>query len=413
MEKVLFIGLVWPEPQSSAAGTRILQLLQLFRDAGYEPIFASAAAKSPYSFPLAEEGVREEPIYLNDSRFDTFVAELQPDIVVFDRFMTEEQYGWRVREQVPSALTILDTEDLHFLRKAREEAYKKGQQANYHNPTALREIAAILRCDLSLIISKNEMELLEQTFQVPKGLLYYLPFLEDITTESSEIEPIGLPFAERKDFVFIGNFLHEPNWKTVQVLKTQIWPELKKRLPEAELHIYGAYASDKVYQLQQPKDRFLIKGRAEDARETLGRYRVLLAPIPFGAGAKGKFVDAMQVGTPSVSSAVGAESMSLDGRWNGAICDDPLLFVDQAFLFYTDAKRWQQAQVEGDFLLRALYDKVQFEAKFLQAIRDLQKNLEGHRQQHFIGQILQAQQHNSTKFMSLWIAEKNKVRSED
>jgi hypothetical protein len=44
---------------------------------------------------------------------------LNPDIVVFDRYMTEEQFGWRVIKNCPKALRILDTEDLHFLRKAR------------------------------------------------------------------------------------------------------------------------------------------------------------------------------------------------------------------------------------------------------------------------------------------------------
>ena len=410
MGKVLFIGLVWPEPQSSAAGTRMLQLLGLLQDAGYEIVFASAAAKSAYSFPLASLGVQEEPICLNDSRFDNFVAELQPAMVVFDRFMTEEQYGWRVREQVPSALTILDTEDLHFLRKAREEAYKKGQQPNYHNPTALREIAAILRCDVSLIISRDEMELLTHTFQVSKGLLYYLPFLEEVAAANKLAESSTLPFAQRKDFVFIGNFLHEPNWKTVQVLKNQIWPELKKHLPEAELHIYGAYVSDKVQQLHQPKDRFFIQGRAADARETIAKYRVLLAPIPFGAGAKGKFVDAMQVGTPSVSSVVGAESMSLAGRWNGFISDDPATFVQQAVLLYSDITTWQQAQAEGYVLMADLYDKTKFEKPFLDRLIQLKEDLQSHRRQHFMGQILQTQQHNSTKFMSLWIEEKNKSK---
>src|SRR5690606_39940854 len=86
-----------------------------------------------------------------------------------------------------------------------------------------------------------EMELLLETFHLSADLLYYLPFLESNIEESAKYT--WLPFRQRKDFVFIGNFLHEPNWHTVQVLKKQIWPKIRKLLPEAELHIYGAYAS--------------------------------------------------------------------------------------------------------------------------------------------------------------------------
>ncbi|PRD48842.1 glycosyltransferase [Sphingobacterium haloxyli] len=408
MKAILFIGLVWPEPQSSAAGTRILQLVRMFQSVGYEVVFASAAVRSPYSHPLSREGVREEDIQLNDSSFDTFITSLKPDIVVFDRFVSEEQYGWRIRQYCPSALTILDTEDLHFLRRARQEGVQRNTAPDYYNDITTREIAAILRCDLSLIISESEMKLLLQTFRLPAEILCYLPFLEPKIEESTMNE--WRPFAQRKDFVFIGNFLHEPNWHTVRLLKTDIWPKIKKRLPRTELHIYGAYASEKVNQLHQPKDNFLIKGRADDARKTLEAYRVLIAPIRFGAGVKGKFIDAMQAGTPSVTTAIGAESMTVDDVWNGYIEDDPDSFVEKAILLYADSKVWHEAQERGAGVLNATSSKAQFETPFLTYIDELKERLHTHRRQNFIGQILQRQHHNASKYMSLWIEEKNKRR---
>src|SRR5690606_30232701 len=424
MKTVLFIGLVWPEPQSSAAGTRIVQLVQLFRCAGYEICFASAASKSSFSYPLSQEGVQEVQIQLNDSRFDSFVATLQPHIVIFDRFVTEEQYGWRIREQCPAACTVLDTEDLHFLRRSRQEAFKKDAAINYYNDVTIREIAAILRCDLSLIISRQEMELLLTKFRIPADLLYYLPFLEVTVDEEYKIDAAKysynvvtrreiaailrcdlsliisrqemellltkfripadllyyLPFLEatvdeakqnnwpdfeqRKHFVFIGNFLHEPNWHSVRVLKESIWPKLRKQVPDAELHVYGAYPTEKVYQLHRPQEKFFIKGRAEDARKTLEAYRVLIAPIPFGAGVKGKFIDAMQAGTPSVTTTVGAEAMSIDGTWNGFIEDDPANFSDKSAQLYQHSKIWYQAQEKGIDILHATSNKEQFEKPF-------------------------------------------------
>jgi len=113
-------------------------------------------------------------------------------------------------------------------------------------------------------------------------LIYYLPFMLD---NISQDDFIKMPsFEERRHFVSIGNFLHEPNWDAVQHLKKDIWPLIRKQLPEAELHIYGAYPSQKVFELHNEKEGFIIKGRAQDANQVIGNARLLLAPIRFGAG---------------------------------------------------------------------------------------------------------------------------------
>lgn len=404
-EKVLIVGLVWPEPVSSAAGTRMLQLVHTFLDAGYEVVFASAASKSPYSYPLLELGVREESIVLNDASFDRFIAQENPAMVLFDRFMVEEQYGWRVSQQCPDALKILDTEDLHFLRQARQQQVKKGGELDLYTDTAKRELAAILRCDLSLLISELEIALLTQQFRIDPSILYYLPFLEEQITASEEAS--WLPFEERKDFVFIGNFLHEPNWHAVQRLKSEVWPLLRKLVPTASLHIYGAYASQKVLQLHNPKERFFIMGRAEDARATVGKYRVLVAPLAFGAGVKGKFIDAMQTGTPAVTTSIGAEAMRQDLPWNGAVVDDMVEFAEAAARIYGDGITNYGSY--GKLIINSFYTKEVFAKEFIAKLRLLAANLKVHRQHNFIGQVMQHHTMQSTKYMSLWIDEKNKM----
>ena len=208
---------------------------------------------------LEEYEVDKKSIALNCSSFDAFIKDLNPNIVLFDRFMMEEQFGWRVAENCPNALRLLDTEDLHCLRLARQKAFKENRSFEINDlfveDVAKREIASILRCDLSLMISEFEMELLESAFKIDKDLLYYLPFLlEPIETNAIKDLP---SFEERKDFIFIGNFLHEPNWNAVQYLKETIWPLIKKQLPEAVLNIYGAYPSQKVLQLHKPAEGFI------------------------------------------------------------------------------------------------------------------------------------------------------------
>lgn len=406
---LLIIGLVWPEPQSSAAGWRMQQLVDFFLRNNYQITFASAAAQSPYSLDLAKMGVQTQTILLNDESFDDFVQQLNPEVVLFDRFMIEEQFGWRVAEHCPNALRILDTEDLHFLRLARQKATEQNrafEADDLYSDAAKRELASILRCDVSLIISEFEYNLLIDLFNISADLLCYVPFL---TEEISEAEMHTWPnFEARKNFVFIGNLMHPPNWDAVVQLKKNIWPQLSKQLPEASLLIYGAYTPPKAEQLHKPSERFYIMGRADSALEVIAEAKIMLAPIRFGAGVKGKLLEAMQVGTPSVTTTIGAEAMHINNQWNGFIADEPAAFISAALRLYTDELLWQQAQKTGLEMLHERYNKKKFETILKDRIDALFLNLKAHRQKHFLGQILHHHTLGSTRYMAKWIEAKNK-----
>jgi hypothetical protein len=409
-QQVLIIGFVWPEPNSSAAGGRMVQLISIFAAQGFEVTFASPAMDSDYMVDLESLGVSKKSIALNCSSFDVFVKELNPTIVLFDRFMMEEQFGWRVAENCPDALRLLDTEDLHCLRLARQKAFKENRHFSTDDllteEVAKREIASILRCDISLMISEYEIDLLQTVFKIDTSLLYYLPLLLE-PVEDSTIQ--NLPsFEDRSNFVFIGNFLHEPNWNAVQYLKETIWPLIRKQMPDAVLQIYGAYPSQKVVQLHQPKQGFHIMGRANDAQEVVRNARVVLAPLRFGAGIKGKLLEAMQCGTSSVTTTIGSESMPGDLPWNGFITDDVQVFADKAIALYQDKILWLNAQENGFEIIEKRYLKSVFTDDFVKYILKVQSDLKQHRLHNFMGTLLQHHTLTSTKYMSRWIEEKNK-----
>lgn len=410
IKKLLIIGFVWPEPNSSAAGGRMMQLISIFKENGFEITFASAAQDSDFMVDLSEFGVTKKSIELNSSSFDDFVTELNPNIVLFDRFMIEEQFGWRVVENCPKAIRILDTEDLHCLRTARQKAFKENRKFEVQDllseEVAKREIASILRCDLSLIISEFEMNILTEHFKINPDLLFYLPFLVD---KMSENDLLKLPlFEDRKNFVFIGNFLHEPNWNTVQYLKEAIWPSIKKDFPEAILEVYGAYPSQKVLQLHQPKNGFFIMGRAENANEIVKKSRIVLAPIRFGAGLKGKLLEAMLCGTPSVTTTIGSESMHANLPWNGFVEDDVNEFAKKAIALYQDENLWKQAQKNGISIINECYQKDKYSDTLIDLVNSLLVDSISHRLHNFMGNLLQHHAFKSTMYMSKWIEAKNK-----
>lgn len=402
MKELLIIGHTLPESETTAAGNRMMQLIGIFKEAEYQITFASTATKTSYTNNLEVLNILVKTIRLNDSSFNEFIKDLNPSIVLFDRYITEEQFGWRVAENCPNALRILDTEDLHFLRKAREEAFKKKKEIDLYSETAKRELASILRSDVSFIISEVEMTLLKDTFQIPKGILYYLPLL---VTEILEDVP---SFQERQHFISMGNFLHAPNVDAVIYLKKGIWPKIREQLPEAELHIYGAYAPKHMLEMHNEKKGFIIKGWAKEVSEVMQKARICLAPLRFGAGLKGKLIDAARHGTPSVSTAIGVEGMH-----SIAISkEDVLAFVDASVKTYTQEKLWKDQQQAAYSVLTKHFQKKQFSNDFLNTIQELQVNLTTHRKSHFIGQILQHQTVQATKYMSKWIEEKHKNKTE-
>lgn len=406
-QTLLIIGFVWPEPTSSAAGSRIVQLIHWAQAAGYRVFFGSAAERGDTAEDLDALGVESIPLALNCSSFDRLVAELKPAVAIFDRFVTEEQFGWRLADASPGTLRVLDTEDLHSLRAGRERALKAGrpvlelEDEDLFSELARRELAAIYRCDVSLIISDAEMALLAQRFGVPAALLHHCPFMEPRLTGGAVND-----FEQRAHLVFIGNYRHAPNWDAVRYLR-ELWPEIHCALPDVEIHLYGAYQPKKALQLHSDKLGFLIKGWARDARVTLAQYRLCVAPLRFGAGIKGKLADAWAAGTPSVTTRIGAEGMGAD-CWPGKIAETTQEWVDGIRLLYRDKAVWLAAQRGGIERFNQQFDIAQQHQQLSARTQQLLSNLELHRRRNIIGAILHEQKHRSLEFMSRWIEEKSR-----
>lgn len=422
--KVLVIGYVWPEPRSSAASGHVMQILDTFLKQGWDITFSSPAGTGEHRADLTALGIREVPIELNNSSFDAFISELAPDIVLFDQFMMEEQFGWRVEKHCPDALRVLETSDLQSLRHARHQRLKDRLKASEDNndfsdlfapalreefelmadtDLAKREVAALYRCDLNLMISEVEIELLVEQFKMPRNLLHWCPLM---------VEPPSLPpaaFEDRAHFLSIGNFRHAPNWDAVLWMKTAIWPLIREQLPSAQLHIYGAYTPPKATALHNPAQGFHVMNWAEDALQVMSAARVCLAPLRFGAGIKGKIIDAMLCGTPTVTTPIGAEAMHGQHPWPGAVTRTAREFADDAVRLYKDEALWANAQSMGQALLADRYRQSQHGPALIEKLSYCQQHLAQLRSDNFTGSMLRHHHHKSTQYMAQWIEAKNRA----
>ncbi|KAL0047950.1 hypothetical protein WJX82_003974 [Trebouxia sp. C0006] len=438
----LFIGQVWPERTSSAAGVRTADLVAALQSWDWEVAFLSSSAPNEHTELLQRQGCKTYECTPNrEAQFASTLQEVQPALCIFDRFYSEEAYSFRVRNIAPGALRVLDMQDMHCLRKARQAAVQSGASIleamtvppAATDPELQRELASIHRSDLTLVCSPLELSLLQSLYCIPGHKLCNAPFFTEAHSQPQHE-------STRAHFMTIGNWKHPPNRDGVQWLCQSIWPAIRRQLPHAELHIYGAHMSGAAQQYHKPAAGVRVKGFAASL-DIMQQYRVCLAPLRYGAGLKGKIMDSWAHGLPVCTTPVGAEGMfpatsqtpegfpdtqtyrspgsflqlwfeaaahqELQGQcepWGGLwTADSADAFVQDAVRMYRAEEDWHTWQQRGFELLQNLYNK---EAR-LRIVKDaLDAALvekEGRRKSDFVGQMLWLQQLRATEYFSRWI----------
>ncbi|GAB9464353.1 Glycosyl transferase group 1 [Globisporangium polare] len=434
--KVILAGSVWPERTSSAAGVRSSDLIAILQEHGFQVLCVSPSRLNEHTELLAREfNVQCVQTDANTDTFQKLLLETSPQLVLFDRFIAEEMYGWQAKKYAPEAARVLDLQDVHFLRKAREFLVKKqnvhfrdtldGQTLDVDavEKQVIRELASIHRSDLTLYVSDFEKEVLTTRFQVDEDALhccdFFYPRPQAVDTLST--------FAERKDIAFIGSFKHPPNVDAIEWMKTAILPLFRQdpRNDDAEIHIYGSYASNtaRYSKLEDQKQGFRLMGFAPDVHETLRQYRLTVAPLRFGAGIKGKIADSWLVGTPCVSTSIGAEGMTLSRsttaqdtqnrelRWGGLVTDEPAAFADAMHDLYANEGKWKAAQKTGMEICTERYDRERNASSLMQRLESVLLHKQTLRKDNWMGKILWSEKFRATEYMSRFIRAKNEGSS--
>ena len=244
-------------------------------------------------------------------------------------------------------------------------------------------------------------------------------------------------FTERTDFVTVGGFKHPPNIDSIKVLYHTLWPRIRSQLPNAQMHIYGAYPTQEILSMHDEAAGFLVHGHVQDLDTVLRNCRVLLAPLRFGAGIKGKIVDAWRCGCPVVTTLVGAEGMRGDScnatsiggsssssttssqhsnwntngsqEWGGMIAEDANDFVNHAVRLYNDKNVWNNCQEKGTFLLNTLFNGKNNLPIVEKAVHDAMTKLKDRRNRDIIGSLMWHQSARSTEYFSRWIELKETI----
>jgi glycosyltransferase involved in cell wall biosynthesis len=167
---------------------------------------------------------------------------------------------------------------------------------------------------------------------------------------------------DREGLVFVAGFSHPPNVDAALWLVREVWPKIRAVYPDVRLDLVGSDPTDTVRALQG--DGITVTGFVtdEDLAARYAKARVVLAPLRYGAGVKGKVVEAMRFGVPCVTTSAGVQGLSQAGSVLVA-ADDPAEFAEQVLRYLKDDAAWRQASAGGlDFVRSHFTEAAQWQA---------------------------------------------------
>lgn len=220
--------------------------------------------------------------------------------------------------------------DLHFLRELRQyELEKKPEHLQASERYKKLEYELFKKADVGYVVSPQEEKIMKQI--LPHKVIRSIPgYLYD-----KQPKNINKDFRTRKDILFVGGFGHTPNIDGVLWFAKEVFPNLLSRYPEMKWHIVGNHVPETIYSLAG--SNIIVEGflSDEELRKLYVHCRLAVAPLRYGAGVKGKVVEAAYYQIPMVTTTIGAEGLE---RQSGAFVveDDPIAMAELISKLYQD-----------------------------------------------------------------------------
>jgi GT2 family glycosyltransferase/SAM-dependent methyltransferase/glycosyltransferase involved in cell wall biosynthesis len=337
---VLVIDHYVPQPDRDAGSRTVFQVMELLLEAGYSVKFwPHNLWRDPEYTPLLQRRGIEVfygPEYAN--RFDEWIAEHGDyiDYVFLSRPNVAEDFVRPLRAHTRARLLYYG-HDIHHLRM-QERLKLAGTTAAGEGVVAeMKRLEEFLWSRMDVIYYPSELETRHVSDRMPDKQVRTLPVFgfEDFAGED---EP---QLAERADILFVAGFGHEPNEDAACWFASEVLPLVRMKFPDVRLWLVGSNPTERVKALHT-NERVVVTGYVSEA-ELATRYqraRVAIAPLRYGAGVKGKTVEAMRFGVPIVTTSFGLQGMeSLASAV--PVCDDAPSFATAIMRLLSDDEAWR------------------------------------------------------------------------
>jgi hypothetical protein len=344
---VLMVDASYPRPDKDSGSLDQVAFVRIFQALGYRVHYAAdleLGVETPYREQLVAMGVEcvTYPKYLS---IDDYLARNTEEIAI--AFLSRVHFGSRhieaIRQLCPESLVIFNTVDLHHVREQREAELNGNSQAlTRAKETYHVEAAATRDADATIVVSQREAAYWQA--EVPEGKVFMVPLVRDYKVGRL------IDYEGRSGIAFIGGFKHMPNVDAVTYFLDAIWPLVRAEMPEVEFQVIGADLPENLSSRVDPGVRMV--GYVEDLEAHLAGLRMTVAPLRYGAGAKGKVVSSLAYGVPCVVSPIASEGMGLTDGLDVAVADTPTVFAEKIINLYRDRNAWVEQSDHGMNLIR-------------------------------------------------------------
>jgi glycosyltransferase involved in cell wall biosynthesis len=232
---------------------------------------------------------------------------------------------------------VFNTVDLHGIRADREARLHGNRVGIWEAAKEWERERHLTRMsDATIVVSRDEAELLQT--EVPGARIFTLSLPRDVIGASA-------PFAKRAGIGFIGGFAHAPNVDALKYFVEHIWPEIHQADPSIDFSVVGPALPEDIHGRLPPGATYL--GHVPDVTSWFESLRLTVAPLRYGAGAKGKVASSLAHGVPCVATGIAAEGMGLVFGRDVVVADAPSVFARQVLDVYRDETRWHELSAAG------------------------------------------------------------------
>ncbi|MGV2451794.1 glycosyltransferase family 4 protein [Chryseobacterium cucumeris] len=332
---ILFASRDFPAHDKESGANRLKELILIYKELGYNCIIFAPHMFEDDSYVKFYQQ-RNVIVYIENTKYrniyDFLSSFKKIDYVWFNGPLALNLFYEKMKAVLSSAKFIYDMVDIHFLRFKRAielEPTRISLKKNYKHFFRLETVVAP-QLDYIIAISDKEKAIMSQ----------YADKNKIITVSNIHYPKIDISerksFSESKGITFIGS-IHEPNIDAVKFLYEKIMPIVWKTNPELEVSIIGNVA-EKLDLKLFPKFKFL--GFVERIEEHFMNSRIMVAPLRFGAGVKGKIGQAFEYFLPVITTDIGAEGMRLTNHKNVLIANDENSFAQAILQLNNDEELW-------------------------------------------------------------------------
>ena len=266
------------------------------------------------------------------------------DAVYVTRYGVASEY-LELIEKYTTAKVIFNNADLHFLRELREQLQSPDMDFSGPLETREKELEVIEKSDVTICYTDAERAVITSHVMKESNILR-CPW---VVQSKSVISP----FAERDGIAFLGGYGHKPNVEAVDFFCRQVMPVLVEKMPEVIFRIYGSKIPDefKIYE----SNNIEVVGFVENVDEVYQKSKVFVSPLLSGAGLKGKVIDCMASGLPSVMTSISAEGTGLVHSQNTYIAESVSDWCEYINLLYQNEDVWNQISKNSRQVAESLF----------------------------------------------------------